>query len=149
MANSANHTILDQPPLPPAVVFHGLADAKAALGAAAALGVPVTLLSAPGAASYAGPGWFRAVVEQAKAAYPEAEVTALLDCSDRPGHALAALREGVTAIRFSGRTAGKIEDIAAEYGARVMRDRPEALDLHEVSGDPVAACRAWLETHAA
>jgi len=135
--------------LPPAIVFHDLADAKAALAAAAALGKPVTLLSAPGAASYAGPGWFRAVVEQARATHPDAEAVAVLDCGDRPGHALAALREGVTAIRFSGRTAGKIEDIVAQYGALVVRDRPEALDLHEVSGDPAAACRAWLETRTA
>lgn len=135
--------------LPPAIVFHGLADAKAALAAAAALGVPVTLLSAPAAASYAGPGWFRAVVEQARAAHPEAEAAAVLDCGDRSGHALAALREGVTAIRFSGKTSDKIEDIAAQYGARVVRDRPEALDLQEVAGDPAAACRAWLEKHRA
>lgn len=148
MANNANNAIIDIAPLPPAIVFHGLADAKAALAAAAALGMPVTLLSAPSAASYAGPGWFRAVVAQARAAHREAEAVAVLDCGDRPGHALAALREGVTAIRFSGKTAHKIEDIAAQYGARVVRERPEALDLQDVSGDPVAACRAWLERHA-
>jgi len=130
--------------VPPAIVIHGLAHAEAALAAAAALGVPVTLMSAPGAASYAGPGWFRAVVEQAHAAHPGVEATALLDCGDRPGHALAALREGVTAIRFSGKTADKIEDIAAQNGARVVRERPPALDLKEVAGDPLAACRDWL-----
>lgn len=148
MKNHSTHTTdAEATPLPPAIVFHGLDQAMAALAAAAALGVPVTLLSAPGAASYAGAGWFRAVVEQAQAAHPDAEAVALLDCGDQPGHALAALREGVTAIRFSGITADKIEDIAARYGARMVRDRPESLDLQEVSGDPIAACRAWLGAH--
>ena len=136
--------------LPAAIVIHGLAHAAAALAAAAELGVKVTLLSAPGAAGYVGPGWFRAVIEQARAVYPDADVTAVLDCGDMPGHALAALRDGVAAIRFSGDTADKIADIAAQYGALVIAERPEALDLAEVERsrrDLGRACREWLETH--
>ncbi len=139
----------DNSPLPPAIVFHGLAHAQAALAAAEALGVPVTLLSAPGAAAYAGPGWFRAVVDKARAAHPDAEVTPVLDCGDMPGHALAALRDGVTAIRFAGATADKVAEIAEQCGARVIRERPEALDLQGVAGNPAAACRDWLEGHIA
>lgn len=136
--------------LSPAVVIHGLGHATAALAAAAELGVPVTLISAPSAAGYAGPGWFLSVVEQARAAHPEAQVTAVLDCGDMPGYALAALREGVAVVRFSGDTTDKIADIAAQYGARVIAARPEALDLAEIerSGrDPERACREWLEKH--
>ncbi len=48
---------------PPAVIVHGLDDARAAL----APGRPVTLLSAPGAALYAGCGWWRALVRLAQA----------------------------------------------------------------------------------
>ena len=137
-------------PLPPAVVFHGLAQAEAALVAAGELGLPVTLISAPTAAGYAGPGWFRSVVEQARAAHPGAEVTAVLDCGEFPGLALAALRDGVAVIRFSGDTAHKIADIAEQLGARVISTRPEALDLATIERrgwDMVRACREWLEKH--
>ncbi len=133
--------------LPPAFVIHSLAHATAALAAADGLGVPVTLLSAPAAAAYAGPGWFRAVTGQAGAAHPGVAVTAVLDCGDMSGHALAALREGVMAIRFDGDTAGKIADIAGQYGALVVAERPEALDLAAIAGrDMMAACTTWLET---
>ena len=138
-------------PLPPAIVVHGLAHAEAALAAAAELGVAVTLISAEGAAGYAGPTWFRMVVEEARAAHPEAQVTAVLDCGDLAGYALAALRDGAQIIRFSGDTADKIADIAAQYDARVIAARPEALDLAPVERarrDLVRACREWLEEHA-
>ncbi|MBE9552368.1 MAG: hypothetical protein IMF05_02780 [Proteobacteria bacterium] len=136
--------------LPPAVVFHSLAQAEAALAVAGELGLPVTLISAPAAAGYAGPGWFRSVVEQARAAHPEAQFTAVLDCGDYSGLALAALREGVAVIRFSGDTVDKIADIAGQYGARVIRARPEALDLARIERrgwDMARACREWLEKH--
>ena len=142
---------MDDTRLPPAIVVHGLDHAEAALAAAAELGVPVTLISAPSAAGYAGPSWFRAVVDEARAAYPAVDVTAVLDCGDMPGYALAALRDGVAAIRFSGDTAAKIADIAAQYGAQVIAERPEALDLAWVERSRrnlERACREWLETHA-
>ncbi len=152
MARNTTHATQGaERPLPPAIVVHGLAHAKAALAAAAALGVPVTLMSAKGAAGYAGPSWFRAVIEEARAAHPEAEVTAVLDCGDMPGYALAALRDGVAVIRFADDTAGKISDIAAQRGARVIAERPEALDLAAVERarrDPERACREWLERQA-
>lgn len=47
---------------PPAVIVHGLDNARTAL----APGRPVTLLSAPGAALYAGCGWWRALVRLAQ-----------------------------------------------------------------------------------
>ena len=65
----------------PAIVVHDLAQATAALRAAAAAGVPVTLWSAPGAASYAGLGFLRAVFEKAGEAVPEAEHDAVIDCA--------------------------------------------------------------------
>ena len=149
MANDTDHaTEAEDTPLPPAIVFHSLAQAEVALAVAGELGLAVTLLSAPSAAGYAGPGWFRSVVEQARAAQPEAQVTAVLDCGEFSGLALAALRDGVTLIRFSGDTADKIADIAGQYGARVISTRPEALDLARIERrgwDMVRACREWLE----
>ena len=149
MANDTDHeTGTEDASLPPAIVFHSLAQAEAALAVAGELGLPVTLLSAPSAAGYAGPGWFRSVVAQARAAHPEAQATAVLDCGEFSGLALAALRDGVTLIRFSGDTADKIADIAGQYGARVISTRPEALDLARIERrgwDMVRACREWLE----
>jgi len=140
----------DSADLSAAIVFHSIAHANAAITAAAELGVPVTLITAPSAAGYAGPGWFRSVVAQARAVHPDVEVTAILDCGEFPGLALASLREGVTVIRFSGDTFDKIVDIAGQYGAEVIRERPEALDLEVIERkrwDMVRACREWLEKH--
>ncbi len=112
--------------LPPAVIVHGLAQARAAL----APGQPVTLLSAPGAAAYAGVGWWRALVAQAAgdgAAPPD-----ILDCADAPGRALEALRHGQRLLVLHGVAASLFEDIAARgtaWGAVVLPEAPRALDL--------------------
>jgi hypothetical protein len=109
----------------------------------------VTLLSAPGAAAYAGAGWFRAVTEQAAAQFPDVQMTPILDCAAAAGDALAALREGVQVIRFSGgqRVNDKLFDIAQQLGASVITRRPRALDLGNAEAEGVelaAACRDWL-----
>ncbi len=125
------------------IVVHSLADAHAAVKAAAALGVPVTLMSAPGAALYVGPLWFKALVREACAAAPEARVTAVLDCADAPGAVLAALRAGLKCVRFSG--TGEVRErlaaIAAAEGASLDDDVPADLDLGD-ERDAEAACRA-------
>jgi hypothetical protein len=132
-----------------AITIHGLADARAALAAAQALRVPVTLISGPGGGSYAGPGWFNEVVRAAQEAYPDVSVTAILDCDDAPGHALGAFRAGTRAVRFTGRAdvAGKLRDIATQLGAELITEDVESLDLRG-HRDPVAACKAWLNAHA-
>lgn len=129
-----------------AVIIHSSAHARAALAAAAELGVPVTLASAPAAAAYAGPGWFQEVVIQAQNEFSQVPATALLDCGDKPGHVLAALRMGLTRVRFTGRkaVAGKLAAIAEAYGAELLTGRLEALDLR-LAANPAAACLAWLE----
>ncbi len=128
-----------------AVVVHSLDHARAALAAAAELGVPVTLFSAPGAAGYAGAPWFQKLTEIAAAEYPEVELRAVLDCGDRPGWVMAALRQGLRELRFTGRkaVAAKLAAIAEERGARLVARRPRALDLL-AEPDPQAACRRWL-----
>jgi alkanesulfonate monooxygenase SsuD/methylene tetrahydromethanopterin reductase-like flavin-dependent oxidoreductase (luciferase family) len=132
---------------PRAITVISLAQTEFALAAAAALGVCVTVISAPNAAQAVGPGWFDAVIAAAQARYPDVRVTAILDCGDAPGHALAALRHGVKAIRYNGPSAAQIDDIAAQSGAVLFRERPESLDLYdkEVAGlDLFVACRDWL-----
>ena len=131
-----------------AIIVHHLDHARAALAAAAACERPVTLLSAPGAAGYAGAPWFLELVARAADEQPQAEWNAVLDCADRPGHVLAALRQGASAIRFSGSkaTAAKLAAIAEHYGARLETGRIKALDLRG-EADPLAACRTWLGVH--
>ena len=128
-----------------AIVIHSLADARAALAAAHALGVPVTLISGPGGGSYAGPAWFNEVVRAAREAFPGVAVTAILDCDDAPSHALGAFRAGTQAVRFTGRedVAEKLRDIAEALGAELITEDVETLDLR-AHLDPVAACAAWL-----
>jgi hypothetical protein len=113
----------------PAVVVHGREHAAWALRIAA--GRPVLLVSAPGAALNAGPGWFKAVLDQAAAAHPGARLDAALDCAAAPGAALAALRAGFKLVVFDlGQpSAASVLGAAAEAGAEVLGARPEALDL--------------------
>lgn len=112
--------------LPPAILVHGLPHARLAL----APGRPVTLLSAPGAASYAGCGWWRAVVAAALAEHPGADVPDVLDCGDAPGRALEALSLGCRLLVL--RPGPAWEDISARVaaqGARLLDRAPPALDL--------------------
>ena len=133
-----------RPPGP--IIIHNLAHARAAITAAAELGVPVALHSAPDAAGYAGPGWFREVVALAHAEAPAAQVSAQLDCGAEPGHALAALRAGVAAVALAAPPGvrAKVAAIARQYGAQLVKPTiAPCLDLLDVA-DAVAACRAWL-----
>jgi hypothetical protein len=113
----------------PAVVVHGRGQAAWALRVAA--GRPLLLLSAPGAALNAGPGWFKGIVDQAVAAHPGAIVQAALDCAAAPGAALAALRAGLKLVVFdlTHPAAASVLGAAAEAGAEVLGARPAALDL--------------------
>ncbi len=130
---------------PRAIVVHRLAEAEAALRAAASLDRPVALWSAEGAAAYAGAGWFKAVIEAARASVPAARATAVLDCAELPGLVLGAWRIGLEAACFTGPSAvaRKLAEIAAQQGCRLLRRRPRALDLRH-HPRPEAACRDWL-----
>ncbi len=126
--------------LPPAVVVHGLADAQRALR----VGRPVTLLSAPGAALFAGCLWWRELVAAARAAHPATPAQDVLDCGDAPGQAMAALRAGQRLLILDPACPafGAVRSAAATLGAIVLAGRPPALDL----ADPTARRRLarWL-----
>jgi delta 1-pyrroline-5-carboxylate dehydrogenase len=114
------------------IVVHSLAHAVAALTAAHRAGRPVALASALDAGEYAGPGWFAAMIADARAGVPEAQSLAFLDCGDNVGAALAAIRAGVEGVVFTGRVdvACRLADIARQHGVRLDRKRPAAaLDL--------------------
>jgi hypothetical protein len=108
--------------LPPAVVVHSLAEARAALAG----GEAVTLLSPPGAALYAGCGWWRALIEAARAAFPDADCIDILDCADGTGQALAALRIGVNRLILSPDAPGRdaVVAIAEARGGCVLSEAP-------------------------
>jgi len=84
------------------IIVHSLDQAVAALKAAARTGRPIVLSSAPDAGIYAGPGWFGAVVAAAREAVPDARFSAILDCGDQAGAALAAIRAQIERVIFTG-----------------------------------------------
>ena len=130
----------------PQIVVYALADALAALQAAAERNIDITLVSPAGAAAYGGPAWFRELVAQAGDAVPGAAFDSVLDCGSAAGHALAAIREGVSGIWFEGpdNLRSKIQDIAVKSGCAVVEiDYAGALDLNECA-DAAATCRVWL-----
>jgi hypothetical protein len=102
------------------------------LTTAAEAGCPITLASAADAGIYAGPGWFAALIAEARATAPAARCTALLDCGDDAGAVQGAIRAGIEAIVFTGRAdvAARLADIAGQRGVRLVTTRPiPALDL--------------------
>ncbi len=120
----------------PAVVVHGLAQARLAV----APGRPVCLLSAPGAAMFAGCLWWRGIVDAVRTA----DVQDILDCGNAPGRAMAALRIGQMRLVLDPACPAfpAVAAAATALGAEVVPDRPPALDL----GEPGAARKleAWL-----
>jgi hypothetical protein len=110
----------------PAVMIHGLDHARAAL----APGLPVVLLSAPGAALYGGCGWWRGLLAAARADGGTA-FGDLLDCADAPGAAMAALRAGLRGLVLDGACPGyaAVASAASRCGAIVLPRAPASLDL--------------------
>jgi len=112
----------------PAVIIHSLVDARSAL----APGLPVTLVSAPGAALYAGAGWWVALMAAARSEYPVRDFQNILDCGDAPGRAAEALRAGQRRLVLLPVPAASYERVrlmAAELGAVLLPAMPDALDL--------------------
>ena len=113
---------------PSAVIIHGLADARFVLG----LGRPVILLSAPGAAIYAGVGWWRAVVAAARAERPDAPFEDMLDCGDAAGRAAEAIRAGQRIVILAAGPPPlrlRVLALAKECDAELLPEAPAAPDL--------------------
>jgi hypothetical protein len=124
----------------PAVVIHGLPDARAAL----AFGVPVTLLSAPGAALFGGSSWWLSLVRRVRAEFDDAAIDDILDCADASGLAVGALRIGQRAIVLDPTAPGRdsVVAIAASLGGKVLAHRPEAVDMSKPG--EARRLRDWL-----
>ena len=121
--------------LPPAVIVHGLPQAQMAL----APGLPVTLLSGVGAASYAGAGWWRALMRAV------GDPRNILDCGDAPGRALEALRCGVPMLVLRARADiyADVAERAARQGASLLAAAPASLDLAQRGA--ARGLKSWLE----
>lgn len=124
----------------PAVIVHGLADARTAM----ASGLPVTLLSAPGAADFAGCLWWREVVASAKEENPETESIDILDCADASGLAIGAVRSGVCRLVLWRHAPGwdAVAIIAGAQEGFVLPQAPPALDLGRPNA--IRLLHGWL-----
>lgn len=131
---------------PRAVIIHGLAHAQAACTAARLLNVPIELHSTPDAVAGLGPHWFQKLLDEIELKFPDVQIEGVLDCGDSAGLALAALRQGLKRIRFTGpkKVREKIRGIARQQMATVDTAWPETLDLGH-QADPATACRDWLD----
>lgn len=128
----------------PLIRVHDAAQATAAVTAAAEAGRPLDLLSAAGAPAFQGRRWFRDVVAEAARSHPAATITAIVDCADAPGHALACLEDGAEGVAVSGLAAtatARLAAIAEDLGVRLLVDAAPDLDLLDIP-DPLTACRA-------
>ncbi len=122
----------------PAVIFHNLREARAALRAAAAAGRPVRLLTPPGGHRYLGANYLARCLQLAAAEYPDADFEAILDVGDDGAAALEAFRTGWTVVLFTGtgKARRKVGDVAEQLERRLLTRRPKTLPLPE---EPPAA----------
>lgn len=130
-----------------AIIFHHLQQAECALAVAAASHRPITLLTAPGAAAYGGPGFYLAMVEQARTRHPGGLARAILDCGDDSAMAQMAMALGwrCLVLRGSAAVREKVRQIAAAYGAEILPRAPRALDPGAEATDITDQCRFVLK----
>ncbi|GAA5264696.1 hypothetical protein ACOSOMT5_P1121 [Acidiphilium sp. MT5] len=116
-----------------------MVDDQHSIARALAPGLPVTLLSPPGFALYAGAPWWLALL--ASASFTG---FSLLDCGDAAGRALEALRIGLRGIILSAEPLifDQIAAIARETDADLWHAAPPAFDATANSDD--AELRHWL-----
>ncbi len=130
----------------PAVVVHGLAHLRLAIGAATRLGRPaLRVVSSADAACFLGPAWWMALVRLGAAEAPGPALHDLLDCGDAAGRALEALRLGARGLILAADCPQRaaVLERALPLGARVLDRRPAALDLGQ--GGAERRLEAWLD----
>ncbi len=122
------------------MIVHGINDAHIAL----APGLPVTLLSTPGAVLSGGCLWWGEMIACARAAHEKTDVTDILDCADASGLALGALRSGVCRLVLWPEAPGwtAVAAIAESQGGCVLTAAPPALDL--ASHNAIRRLHVWL-----
>jgi len=105
----------------PAIAVRDWAETRAALETARSQGRAVFLCSPPGASSWLGAGYWAALQEKARSEFPEIEFTLALDCGERAGDVMAAIRAGIAVCLFRGapETLNKLQDMASQTGQQV------------------------------
>lgn len=119
---------MSTPALPPCIIIHGLDHARAAL--TAAQGRDIILRSPSGAAALHGVEWWKRLLDRLRRDFPDAPFTAILDCGDCPGWAMAALRAEAGLIVLAG-------DGPAHRAVREAAEQKEAWG--RVGGDTTAS----------
>jgi hypothetical protein len=106
----------------PAITVRDWAETRAALETARSQGRAVFLCSPAGASSWLGAGFWKALQDRARSEFPDVEFALALDCEDRAGDVMAALRAGVGLCIFRGpaEILGKLQDMAGQAGQRVQ-----------------------------
>jgi hypothetical protein len=106
----------------PAITVRDWAETRAALQTARSQGRAVFLCSPPGAAAWLGAGYWAALQDKARGEFPDVAFTLALDCGDRAGDVMAALRAGVAVSLFRGpaETLAKLQDMAGQTGQQVQ-----------------------------
>jgi hypothetical protein len=124
----------------PAVIVHGAEDVRGALST----GLALTLLSAPGAALFAGCLWWRELAGLARLEFPGLVGADVLDCADAAGRAMEAIRVGQACLVLSPAASGfpAVASIAEARGLCLLRQRPPALDMAERGAS--RRLEAWL-----
>ena len=136
---------------PRAVIVHSLDQAIAAI----APGLPLTLLSAPGAAGFAGIAWWRALTSATRAAARaplSGMIADILDCADAPARAAEALRLGCPCVVLSPSSPAFAAtlSIAEQTSGTLLPERPEAYDMaaHRPGAWRDALLTRWLSADA-
>jgi len=106
----------------PRVIVADWRQAREQLQTARQEGRAVLLCSPEGASSYLGAGFWKALQDKAETEFPDVTFTLALDCAQRAGDAMAALRAGVRAIVFTGpeEVAAKLRDMAGQSGVVIL-----------------------------
>jgi hypothetical protein len=130
-----------------AVMVRNRSEAVEAMRAAAMSGNSLMIVSPPGAALFAGPIWFRALIRATRAeSGVDADVIFVLDCGDAPGAALAAIRARVEAIAFRGTRSvrARLAAIARRAGVAMHVPPANAFDMTRNRGSE--ALLAWFSS---
>ena len=126
-------------------IAHDLHLAQIALSEAAAFGADLELWSPAEGSGTLGVGFWAALDRAVRRPLPSAQAVTVLHCSDAAGHVLAAFREGLEQVHFTGSDAAaqKLHRIADASGAILHPGPPPDLDLCDRL-DPAASCRHAL-----
>ena len=126
---------------PPVIRIYGKEDVDALSVVCQELQACTYCVSMPYAAAYGGVVWFQTLLARVSAY----RIRSILDCGDRAGDVLAALRIGLRLIYFSGphETFIPLAHIAKHYQARLFSALNLDCDLRWYN-DKVETCRHWL-----